>query len=312
MKFLALDTNVLIYLCIDEVNSVTPIELEGMRRLLDSGDMKLILSTVVELEFQKRVREAFEHAKRNMRELKKGLKHMVIPSGSDDQCRKSAELKSELRRGMRQLYGIIKEFDFEEHLGPIEAILSHHNTIKLGFDNELLLKGYRRIIEKRAPSHKGDQLNDNIILETVIKYFTDHRITPGQDKAFFVSYDLDGFADKDKQSVHPDLSDELGHLSVKYSPFLAKILRDEFGLDEIQDEEIQEEQQRLDTFTVHVEQVELPVFPTTGIAPPVPGAVPPRFYPAGVTASTSGTSSTWRPPTFVCSCLDTLGENDTE
>ena len=176
MKYLLLDTNVFINLSFDRNDAVKPKELEGLLKLLNSGEMKLILPEIVECEYKRNIEGEFKRAKIDVSQLKNKLEHMVVPTGSDGNGKECTDLKNKLVDTAHQLCGVLKDFNLDDHIMPVKEMLSHRNTKKIKIDNALILEGYRRIIERKAPSHSDDQLNDNIIIETIFKYFKDNPI----------------------------------------------------------------------------------------------------------------------------------------
>ena len=197
---------------------------------------------------------------------------------------------------------LFEGFDLTTFSQPVEHIIYHDQTKIIDYDIDIFFNSYKRIVEKKAPSHGNDQLNDGIIIESIIKHFTMNPIGE-KDIAYFISFDFSGFAGDDKESLHPDLKDKLDSLKLKYSPFLGKVLKEYYEIDEIDDKDIADEKKMLDKYTPHKELYKIPDDLIGKSRMPYYQDLFFANYP-DVSASLSGSSTTWR-PLFYNSALDT-------
>lgn len=119
--------------------------------------------------------------------------------------------------------------------------MKHKNTVSVPTTDALILKAFRRVVEKKAPAHNKDKKSeaDCLIVESIISYFS---AIDDKKKVFFITDNKSDFANPDKpEEVHHDLLPSFRALDINYAPHLAKILKEQFG-QEIDEEDIKFEQ----------------------------------------------------------------------
>jgi len=122
--------------------------------------------------------------------------------------------------------------------------MDHDNTVLVKTEDELILKAYRRVLEKKAPSHNKNKKSeaDCLIVESIISYFSGIR---DKEKIFFITDNKSDFANLDKpDEVHPDLLSSFRDLGINYALYLTRILKEHFG-QEIDDKDIKFEEEIL-------------------------------------------------------------------
>ncbi len=235
MNYLVLDTNIYINLCLKRSKSVTAPCLASLLKLLDGNEIKIVLPDIIEKEFLRKIEPVFEDSERRLREFKNNIDKLFLPHDIPD------KLKQETKKNLMEILSKFKNIDIQEQIRPISDIMKHENTVLVPTNDDLLLKAFKRVIEKQAPAHNKNKRSeaDCLIVESIIWYFS---TIDDKEKVFFITDNKSDFANPDNpEEVHLDLLPSFKDLGINYAPYLTKILKEQFG-QEIDEEDIKFEQ----------------------------------------------------------------------
>lgn len=247
MDYLALDTNIFINMCLKRTESVTAPCYKSLKQLLDEDRIRLVLPEIVKVEFKRNVEPEFRNSRRFIHQVIKDLNKIVFPLDITDGEYSWSEidrLKREITNNLQEILEKFKAMDITKQIAPIQQIMQHRNTEEILTSDELIIKAYKRVLEKKAPAHKDRKRSegDCLIVESLIQHFSNKNDIG---KAFFISYNKDDFTDPEdekREKLHPDLKPAFDALGIKYDPHLAKILKEEFHMD-IDEKDVQFEEE---------------------------------------------------------------------
>ena len=231
MNYLVLDTNIYINLCLKRANSVTAPCLKSISELLKTNQIKIVLPDIIRIEFLRNIGPEFENSQIFLNSVINQIDRIVLPHDISD------KLRQETTNNLKEILSKFKNINTQEQIRPILDIMEHKNTVSLPTTDALILKAFRRVVEKKAPAHNKNKKSeaDCLIVESIISYFS---AIDDKKKVFFITDNKSDFANPDKpEDVHPDLLPSFRGLGIKYAPHLAKILKKQFG-QEIDEEDI--------------------------------------------------------------------------
>lgn len=240
MNYLVLDTNIYINLYLKRAESVTAPSLDGLSELLKDNQIKIVLPKIIKIEFSRNIKPAFNESQEFLEKIINKLNMIFFPHDMPN------DLRQDTSENLKEILSKFKEINFEEKIKPILDIMEHDNTVLVEAEDEVILKAYRRVLEKEAPAHNKNKKSeaDCLIVESIISYFSGIN---DKEKVFFITDNKSDFANLDKpEEVHPDLLSSFRKLGIVYTPYLAKILKEEFG-QKIDEKDIKFEEEILKT-----------------------------------------------------------------
>ena len=223
MNYLVLDTNIYINLYLRRAETVTAPCLDGLSKLLETDQIKIVLPEIIKIEFKRIIEPTFKKSQEFLKEVKNNIDKIILPHDIPD------KLRQETKNNLMEILSKFKDINIQEQIKPILDIMKHKNTVLVEITDDLILKAYRRVLEKKAPAHNRNKKSeaDCLIVESMISYFSGIN---DKEKIFFITNNKSDFAIKDKpEEVHPDLQRSFIDLGIKYTPYLTKILKEEFG-----------------------------------------------------------------------------------
>ena len=238
MDYLVLDTNIYINLYLKRADSVTAPCLTSLSELLKTNQIKIVLPDIIKIEFLRNIEPEFETSQKFLKSVINQIDKIVLPHDI------SGKLRQETTRNLREILSKFKNINIHEQIRPILYIMEHKNTVSVPTTDALILKAFRRVVEKQAPAHNKNKKSeaDCLIVESIISYFS---AINDKKKVFFITDNKSDFANPDKpEEVHPDLLSSFRDLGIKYAPYLSKILKEEFG-QKIDEEDIKFEEEIL-------------------------------------------------------------------
>lgn len=239
MDYLILDTNIFISLCLRRTESVTAPCYESIKKLLENNEIKLVVPDIVRREFQINITVQFENTKKYLKEVLNRLDLVLLPFDISNSSHPWKEIDNEKKLIANNLKGILdklKGFNINDHAKPIWDIMNHRNSEIVHITDNLVIKTYRRILERKAPAHENKNEADCLIIESAIDFFEQIE-RPGN--RYFISFNTEDFSEPNsKEQLHPDLAPIFEKLKIHYSPYLTKVLKEKFG-QKIDDEDIE-------------------------------------------------------------------------
>jgi predicted nucleic acid-binding protein len=215
MKYILLDTNIIIDMVVDRKNQMSSDLLESFIKLLDYDEIKLIVPEIVEFETYKHLQSELEQVGKNIQEVMDKIKELYGVTAYKIDGLNIEEYKKESRKQLNQALNMFlgqKEDYKNELFNTIKMVFEHRNSIRIaddGFLNTLVMK---RRIYKKAPFHKEkkESYADGLITETLInlkKYIELKK----SDKIYFVTGNFKDFCDmiNDKNRLHPHIIEDL-------------------------------------------------------------------------------------------------------
>jgi|GEM_PF-6971192 len=236
MDYLILDTNIYINLCLKRADNVTAPCVVCLSELLSANKIKLVLPEIVKIEFLRNIGPEFEKSKKFLKSVINEINKIVLPHDITD------KLRLETNEKLQEILSNFKNIDVNEQIKPVLDILDHKNTVLIPNSDDLVIKTFKRVIEKKAPAHNENKKSeaDCLIVEAILSYF---QKVENYEKVFFITDNKSDFANPKKISeLHPHLQPSFNELGIAYDPHLAKILKEEFGQN-IDDEDLKFEEE---------------------------------------------------------------------
>jgi hypothetical protein len=235
MNYLVLDTNIYINLCLKRKNNVTAPCLISLSELLKTDQIKIVLPEIIRIEFLRNIGPEFKNSQIFLKTVINQIDKIVLPHDMPDR------LRQKTTKNLMDILSKFKNINIQEQIRPILDLMEHRNTVLVPTTDALILKAFRRVVEKKAPAHNKNKKSeaDCLIVESIISYFS---TVDDKNKVFFITDNKSDFANPDKpEEVHLDLLPSFRDLDINYAPHLTKILKKEFE-QEIDEEDIKFEQ----------------------------------------------------------------------
>lgn len=233
MKYICLDTNVLLGCALINEAKQKPEHLEGLRNAMQIEDVQLLMPEVIINEFESRIKEKKEEIENNIKHFGSYIKNSSLSENDyndlflviDGLIQRHNELISRVR----------------EH---IEFIFQSAKCHKILLDSNILVKSYIRQISKKRPFNEGKYSKNRIMpisIDCVIIESLIHFLNLMNDSAnilCFCSGDKDFYENESYRDLHPDIKNAIP-VKVNAYRYLPNLLHKEFG-QHIKDDQIKE------------------------------------------------------------------------
>lgn len=215
MIYVLLDTNIIIDMVIDRRDNVISGNLlKIFIKLLDYGEVKLILPNVIKVETYRHLDSEIKCVGKKIDSTMDSIKNLYGISTYEMDPLDLTDYKKNARAELHKAQKIFqqKEADYQRDIQKvIELLFSHKNTIVID-DADLMSSVLRRRIYKRAPFHKEmkESFGDGTITETLVNVKNYVDVKP-KDKIFFVTGNYQDFSEteKDKDKLHHHIVEDL-------------------------------------------------------------------------------------------------------
>lgn len=211
MKYVLLDTNIIIDMVVDRRHQISNQLLSKFVKLLDSGEIKMIVPEIIRVETYRHLDEEFAEVGKR---IEKALDIIGGLYGVSTLKVDGLDLSEYKRNARQELHNALTEFESNKDtykkdvMETINLLFSHSNCILID-DITLIDKVVKRKYHQRAPFHKVEKESngDGIITETLInlkKFIT----IEDEDIVYFVTGNYKDFADtskKGKDVLHEDI-----------------------------------------------------------------------------------------------------------
>jgi hypothetical protein len=198
MHYLVIDTCV----WIDLGRKFTEVR-ENLSKLIDRGEVRLILPQIVVDEWDKHKQSKIaESKKQSIRGKIKNARSLFLylpPGDADD-----------LTRILDQIRETEIEIMAQEGIAAIESLLDHPSTIRLPVTDKARLQAVELALTRKAPFHNKNSMADALIILCAADYVTQESLS----NCVFVSSNTTDFAlDSD---IHPDLKELFDKSGIRY------------------------------------------------------------------------------------------------
>ncbi|MFP4456901.1 MAG: PIN domain-containing protein [Clostridia bacterium] len=249
MKYLLLDTNILID-CISSRNDLSSnIAKNILEDLLEKNKCKLILPEIVKYEFERNIDSLIKGTGVLIKESVDALKKLHWVDFLDD---KLEDFEEEIQAMYESLLEKKAKFNDKKDILKqeienwfCEKVSNNQNTILIETYRKLIVEAERRKYLKIPPFHNQDnQFGDSLILVTLYN-IKDYISLNDDDVIFFISNNYNDFCDEDDgEKLHPYIQKELKTYGLSdkviFSRHILKTLNEHFNV-EVDKEEINED-----------------------------------------------------------------------
>ena len=215
MVYVLLDTNIIIDIVVDRRDNVISGNLlKTFIKLLDYGEIKLVLPNVVKEETYRHLDSELEEVGKKIDSTMKALKALYGISTYDMEPLDLTEYKKNARAELNKAQNQFNQHKVEYQKDirkTIELLFNHDNTNMID-DEGLMSKVLKRRTYKRAPFHKEskESYGDGTITETLINLKSFIDIRPS-DKILFVTGNYEDFSENkcNKENLHPHIAEDI-------------------------------------------------------------------------------------------------------
>lgn len=249
MRYIMLDTNILIDMIIDRKNDVSGDFVELFINLLDYNEIQVVVPSIVVYETYKHIEEQLKSVWERIKAAIKSLEELYGINGYKVD---GLEVKEYKKNAIAQLKELQTTFEEKKNVFPeeikavIQKIFEHKNCTIIEDEEFLRSLCLQRRIYKRAPFHhvKKESFADGLIAETLIHISDSIEFKEGDD-LIFVTGNTSDFSNADKKDVlHEDIYSDFcksnAELEFKYVTSLGVLIKKELR-DEVQNAKLKEE-----------------------------------------------------------------------
>lgn len=220
MKYVLLDTNIVIDMVIDRRHQVTDAILSSFIKLLDYDEIKLIVPEIVKIETQRHLEEELALVGKQINKVMKNIDDLYGVATYTINGLNIQDYKKKSKQELAKAYDMYQqnEVKYEADLKKtIEMVFNHKNSIIIACDDFLSNAVTKRRIYKRAPFHieQKESYGDGLIAETLInlgRYVS----LQTSDEVFFVTGNYIDFCvgRNNKTTLLPDIVDDINKVGI--------------------------------------------------------------------------------------------------
>ncbi|WP_427052385.1 PIN domain-containing protein [Paenibacillus sp. TC-CSREp1] len=247
MKYLLLDTNIYLDMLFSRTKLSPPETISRLDSLLKWGTARLIVPEIVVIETQRNINNLVCNIDINVRNMI-NLMEESYWINTEHELPKYKNTVKETVKSLRE-YKVRLDNNKENYIKGlninVSSLFDMGTIIKT--DNDLIASVQKRKLFKKAPLHTNkDSSQDALIVETLlnIKKYVD--ILP-DDEIYFISKNYSDFSKSKSeiQTIHDDINNDLINAGldgvVKYRNLLFRTLKDDFDVEYITANEIEDE-----------------------------------------------------------------------
>lgn len=215
MKYILLDTNIVIDMVIDRRNQVSDSLLASFIRLLDFDEITLIVPEIVKVETLRHLDEELESVGKRINKVMNDIDALYGVATYTVAGLDIKEYKAHSRQELAKAYDMYQKNvpKYKEDLiKTINMVFEHRNSVFIACDDFLSNAVTKRRIYKRAPFHivQKDSFGDGLITETLInigKYVS----LESSDEVLFVTGNYTDFCvgKAEKTTLLPDIVEDI-------------------------------------------------------------------------------------------------------
>lgn len=215
MKYILLDTNIIIDMVIDRRHQVTDALLESFIKLLDFDEIKLIVPEIVKVETQRHLEEELSLVGTQIKKAKDAIDSLYGIAAYSVAGLNIKEYQNKSKAELTKAYDMYQQneqsYKMDLH-NTVNLLFTHKNSIFIPIDDFLSNAVFKRHIYKKAPFHieAKESYGDGIITETLINLGRYVPLTPS-DEIYFVTGNHKDFCvgKSNKTTLLPDITDDL-------------------------------------------------------------------------------------------------------
>lgn len=224
MKYVLLDTNIIIDMIIDRKNQINNELLITFIKLLDSREIKLVVPEIIEIETRINIVNQVEIVGQNISKAMNSIDDLYGINGNDNE---GLVLNNFKENSKKELEDAKKIFDQNKNVyssniqGVIDKLFNHDSTIKIKIDEFLINQVIKRKITKKAPFHHDgkESYGDALIAETLININKYVDNLTSNDVVYFVTGNYKDFSESksDKKKLHHDILEDIDSKNDKHT-----------------------------------------------------------------------------------------------
>ncbi|MBU8589220.1 DUF4935 domain-containing protein [Priestia megaterium] len=239
MKYILIDTNMYIDMLVARNSSHKPDSYNHMIKLLDYGEIKLIVPKIIITEVRRHINNEINKVENHLKMIDKNVKDLYWINHVDE-IELFKERLSPVKFGIKKL---IMEFNANktryqnDFKNLFENLFKHKNVKVIEETPDIMFKADKRKLHKYRPFHYSktnkDSLADAVIIETLVN-IKDFIQLKDNDSIYFLSRNTEDFSSskEDIGSLHEDIKNGLvdNNLSerVHYRLHFTKTLLEDF------------------------------------------------------------------------------------
>ena len=220
MKYLALDTNIYLDMVVSRNPSHKPEAYNQMKRLLDYGEIKLVVPSIVRREVERHINSEIEKIYAHLKVVKKNVESLYWINNIDEMkiYREKLPNASRAINELKNLFETNKEKYILDAIQIFENLFSHKNAIFLDETADILFKAQLRQLHKKRPFHNNDQekdsLADAVIIESLIEYTNNSLLK--YEHMYFITRNTKDFSVKgENDKLHPEIQESISSLNLE-------------------------------------------------------------------------------------------------
>lgn len=215
MKYILLDTNIIIDMVIDRRHQVTDTLLESFIKLLDFNEIRLVVPEIVKIETQRHLEEELSLVGKQIKKAKDAIDSLYGIAAYSVAGLNIKEYKTKANAELAKAYDMYQqnERSYKADLhNTINLLFNHKNSLVIPIDDFLSNAVFKRRIYKKAPFHieAKESYGDGVITETLINLGKYTSLT-STDEIYFVTGNYKDFCvDKaNKTTLFPDITNDI-------------------------------------------------------------------------------------------------------
>jgi hypothetical protein len=215
VKYVLLDTNIVIDMVIDRRNQVTDAILSSFIKLLDYNEIRLIVPEIVKVETKRHLDEELALVGKQLHNVMKNIDDLYGVATHTIDGLDIREYKRHSKQELAKAYDMYEKNEpkyKKELVKTIDMVFDHSNSLVIACDNFLSNAVTTRRIFKRAPFHieKKDSYGDGLIAEILINLGRYVPLTP-LDEILFVTGNYTDFCvgKGAKTTLLPDIINDI-------------------------------------------------------------------------------------------------------
>ena len=215
MKYILLDTNIIIDMVIDRRHQVTDALLESFIKLLDFDEIKLVVPEIVKVETKRHLEDELSLVGNQIKKAKEAIDELYGIAAYSIAGLNIEEYKTKSKAELVKAYDMYQRN--EEHYkadlnNTVDLLFCHINSVVILIDEFLSNAVLKRRIYKKAPFHieTKESYGDGVITETLINLGRYIPLAP-DDEIYFVTGNYKDFcvSKTNRTTLLPDIANDL-------------------------------------------------------------------------------------------------------
>lgn len=224
MKYVLLDTNIIIDMIVDRNNQIDNELLNTFIKLLDSCEIKLIVLEIIEIETRRNIVNQVEIVGQNIINAINSINTLYGINGNDNEGLVLNVFKENSKKELvaaRDIFDQNKDKYIFNIQSIVNKLFNHDSTIKITSDEFLINQVIKRKITKKAPFHHDgkESYGDALIAETLININKYVDNLTSNDIVYFVTENYKDFSESksDKKKLHHDILNDIDSKNDKHT-----------------------------------------------------------------------------------------------